>query len=328
MSLSAIELLPGVHASFIGIIFAFFTAYAFYVYQKVNDIKDHLDKLIIEMSSYTHQFDDNESEFNLDYINTCAEKIKQIRLGLSVGSGMSEEDLKSELEKVYKAYYLLNLIISGTYDKFGFKPEIQSFNEKNYKANYNIYSEIYGIVEYYRNVHLRQITETHGLILKYLDPKIEERVSRELRSDFQKLGHQLADQEFKDQFTSRMEIERRMIYTKDQAILSNFQSNLDGYISFYNNEYRNIQKLISEIGRVTGNHDIYKISIDVFGFFILILILGILIPILILAKEDCLIDTVFTSWVFQIVLSVVSFAPYIYVYISGLKKIKSLFINS
>lgn len=321
MELTALSLLPGVHASLAGIFFAFFTAYVFFVYQKINEINDDLDSVISEIKVSRTTCLVEETDFSIESIERDQQIIKEISLNLSTGLSLTESQLRFELEEAYKALGLFINIIENTYFRFKFLPKIENFDIELYKDSYQKFDHIHGILKYYEQFYIsnivKELSEIHNLILL----KIKERIPLETIKEFESLGANLSKDQLSQQVQQRIDIETDYLDNRLKW-LSSFEDTLQSFYKFYDNDYKNIKKLISKKDRIKTTHNLYKISINVFVFLILILVLGIFIPILLVAKSECLKSYFFVSWYFQVLFSIITFIPYLVLSLIGIRQLK------
>ncbi|MDI1223020.1 hypothetical protein [Acinetobacter sp.] len=313
--------LPGVHASLAGIFIAFFTAYAIYIFQQINSIKDEIDRLISALKpTYTFFLSFGEGSLLNSYDAYLAE-VKRISRSLNVDKLLSTEDLLLKLQDIFKAITLFEATIHHLNNELGFKPKIENFNQISYQNSYDIFEKEYSTIMYFKKQYLENIISTYKPLYELTKEKIKIDIEIALNDEMHKYGAELTEEFFNE------EVQRRLPFHMNQFgcdRILNLDASIQDLISFYENDYINLKKLIEKTKRIKDESKLYETSEKVFYWlFIPVLAFGIIIPFIILSKEECLNNTIFLTSIFQFLLVFFSFIPYVGFSIWGLRKLKS-----
>lgn len=321
MSLDATALLPGIHASLCGMLFAFYTAYIFYVYQKISDIENELDFQIASIGNCNFITVDVDTELSVENYNKYTDEIKMRFFALGNSADYDYDQLKAQQVEIEKILNIFMSLISQFQEKYKFVPNIDDFNTTLYKKSYSDIEKVYGVFNYYYDIFIKKLIQNYEMNSQLLKLKILEKVYKELDMQFGSSGFEIPHETYKQMVKSGYDSYINMIVIREKSF-ENIIQNINNCFNFFKIEFIEIKKTIKKLDRVKEVHNLYKKSEMVFAFLAFILVLGIISPLVIIAKKDCLVGTFIISWQFELLLMLLTFLPYVAVGFFSLKELK------
>ncbi|HFG6898143.1 hypothetical protein Q5X39_08155 [Acinetobacter baumannii] len=316
-----VSLLPGVHASFAGVFFAFFTAFVIYAYQKISATRDEIDEFISNLKPRLHVYFKDGDAPELKCPDDYFKEIKRISQSVRFDYGFSKEDTEKQLKDISKAVSYFEAIISHINNELGFIPKIDSFDENTYQNSYKIFRENYSRIMKYWTMDFPWIIQTYPALNEHLKRFLKDEAEAELRDNMSKYGWELSKEVFDINVKQTVD---RARWVLDPKKIENLENSIKLFDDYYQGDFVVLQMLIEKKSRLKEKYKLYETSEKVFYWlFIPVLVFGIIIPFILIAKAYCLKDSLFLSFGFQLFLVVISFIPYLGFSLWGLSKLKS-----
>ncbi|WP_191112924.1 hypothetical protein [Acinetobacter lwoffii] len=324
-----LKIIPGVHASIIGIFIAFFSAYFFFVYQKLTEAQENIDSFIKKLerpvfNNYFYMLSEPDFQHYQDYqtvyekFKSNFEKIDDLSLTISyldISDDVTQpnDEEKKEISSIEKqlndAWSHYDNTIYYLYYGFGLIPPLTDFDSNQYLNNsekFKLYSEL--IETYssrYRINDLIECSDTFNDIYKKFKINEElihfEKYRKTAGKDFEMLKARVLEP-YKNQ---------------SNRIKYHFcAENINNLMDFYNHQYPEIIYRINKLKKIHETFKLKKYFRVCLSLFLVVMIFGILSPLFIiksLAQCDLIFFNEFyiTSSVVENIIVLISFAPYI-----------------
>lgn len=320
-------IIPGVHASIIGIFIAFFSAYFFFVYQKITEAQENIDRFVKELEHpvfYKDFYNFSSPEFqeylddkivyekfksNFFDILDLSIEVKHFNISDNITKPNDEEhkkilEIQRKLNNVWSHY---NNTIYYIYYGLGLIPQLDDFNSNKYlnnKDKFKLYSEL---IEFYSSKHripnLIECSNAFNSVYKIF------RKNEALRhcEKYKKSGDY---EKVKPRILESYNIQSDII--KYETCIENIKNFLD----FYYNHYPEIIYRINKLKKIHKTFRLEKYFRVCLSFFLIVIIFGILTPLFAikyLSKYDPIVFNIFciTSSLIENIIIFISFAPYI-----------------
>lgn len=343
--------IPAIHATIVGLLAAFYTAFFFYAYQKVMESFKKIEEATIfagfisnpsyiQLNKYDVTFYDESG--NLDWRGKCEPLIntaaKMFQHKPFIGNEKAKLEFENKVVETVEKISSLFHILFTTYPFTGTsiaKPQNTNLINKHKKFNYQRYNEIILIIQ-----HLSHIGENYNQYLVMLFEEYDrihsenkmQHAQTEIKKRYAQLDQIIStttDPDIKSSLEkTKMEISQSInSFVRNQEVSNNLELMNDFFerVKIYKERVIPvINKSLAEFESYNNDFQIKKLSITMIGIILFILTFGIVLPLILVKESSYLNGSIFcfTRDFIEYSLLTISFLPYFVLCFYSFKKLK------